>query len=115
MNLLIIVLITLLFAKIDADFLNTGYRFKSHNSRFILRSLVVIAICRYDWELLLLSTAIFVFLFDYALNLFRHLPILNQGDTANWDKFWKVQSPYLQLAFKTIFLITTIILFICKL
>ncbi len=111
MSILFTIIIAVLFARIDADFLNTGYRFVSHNSRFILRAMVVLAISVYDWKLLLLNTVIFVFLFDYTLNLFRHLPILHQGTTANWDKFWSVQSPYLQLAVKIIFLITSIIIY----
>lgn len=108
---ILVIIITLLFAKIDADFLNSGYRFKDHNYRFTLRALVVIGISLYDYKLLLLNTAIFIFLFDYALNLFRHLSVWNQGTTANWDKFWSVQSRYLQLAVKIIFLITSIIIY----
>ena len=109
-GILSIILITLFFAKEDANYLNAGYRFKDHTSRFVFRALAV-AILSDTLKELLLYTGIFIFLFDYALNFFRHLPILYIGNTANWDIFWN-KIPYIQLAFKTIILIITILIYI---
>ncbi len=100
--------ITILFALIDAQYLNAGYRFESHFSRWILRLFVVLAMST-DWTDFVLFSAVLYLVFDYALNYFRKLPILYIGSTSKIDKFWH-DKPYLQLAFKIIFLLLAITL-----
>jgi hypothetical protein len=62
--------ITILFALIDAQYLNAGYRFESHFSRWILRLFVVLAMST-DWTDFVLFSAVLYLVFDYALNYFR--------------------------------------------
>ena len=57
----------------------------------------------------LLYSVVFYLVFDYALNYFRSMPILYMGSTSKIDKFWH-DKPYLQLAFKIIFLLLAITL-----
>ena len=103
-----IIPITILFALIDAQYLNAGYRFESHFSRWLLRLLVVLVMST-DWTDFVLFSAVLYLVFDYALNYFRKLPILYIGSTSKIDKFWH-DKPYLQLAFKIIFLLLAITL-----
>ena len=95
--------ITILFALIDAQYLNAGYRFESHASRWILRLLVVLGLST-DWTDFVLFSAVFYMVFDYALNYFRKLPIFYMGTVAKLDKIWGGDYR-LQLAFKITFLI----------
>lgn len=104
---------TLLSAKIDADSLNQGYRFKDHSVRWVQRGLVVAALSQQGLWLFLLNTALFYLVFDYTLNVLRGLPVLYIGSVAHTDRLW-TGKPVLQLIFKTIFFITTLILFLCN-
>ena len=106
--ILLTTIITVLFAKIDADILNTGYRFTSHASRFALRALVVAGLSSTLQEFIL-GGALFYLLFDYALNIMRSLPLLYIGDTAQIDKFWS-RKPWFQLVFKITFFIISLLL-----
>ncbi len=99
-----IIPITILFALIDAQYLNAGYRFESHFSRWLLRAFVVLAMST-DWTDFVLYSAVFYLVFDYALNYFRGLPILTVGKTSIIDKFFK-DMPYVQLALKVTLVIT---------
>jgi len=106
--IILISVITVLFAKIDADILNTGYRFTNHASRFLLRALVVIGISQ-TLQQFILGGALFYLLFDYSLNVMRGLPLLYIGETAQIDKFWS-RKPWFQLVFKITFLIISLLL-----
>ena len=98
-----IIPITILFALIDAQYINAGYRFESHFSRWILRLFVVLAMST-DWTDFVLFSAVLYLVFDYALNYFRKLPIFYMGTVAKLDKIWGGDYR-LQLAFKITFLI----------
>jgi len=103
-----IIPITILFALIDAQYINAGYRFESHFSRWILRLFVVLAMST-DWTDFVLFSAVLYLVFDYALNYFRKLPIFYMGTVAKLDKIWGGDYR-LQLAFKITFLIFAITL-----
>ncbi len=104
--------ITILFALIDAQYLNAGYRFESHFSRWILRLFVVLAMST-DWTDFVLFSAVLYLVFDYALNYFRKLPILYIGNTSKIDiikgKIEKI-IPYFDLQSKIIFIMTSLII-----
>ena len=105
-----IIPITILFALIDAQYLNAGYRFESHFSRWLLRALVVLAMST-DWTDFVLYSAVFYLVFDYALNYFRKLPILYMGETSYIDRFWltrPINQKINPLIFKITFLIFAI-------
>jgi len=107
------IVIALLFARIDADVLNAGYRFKGHATRWVLRAITIVAVsCESAW-LFFLNVAIFYLIFDYALNLMRNLPMMYVGTTAYTDRI--LNRPITQLIFKIVLFLTTLILFVCKL
>ena len=104
MGISLIIVITLLFALIEAQIFKAGYRFEDHSMRFILRALVCVGMAGSITDFFLLSS-IFYAIFDYALNYFRGLPILTVGKTSIIDKFFK-DMPYVQLALKVTLVIT---------
>lgn len=105
----IVIFVTIIFAYIDAEYLNNGFRFKDHSLRFILRAIVVLALCSSFAEAFLFA-CIFYSVFDYALNLFRGLPFLYVGSTAFSDKLFS--DKYIQLGLKISLLILSIIIYI---
>jgi hypothetical protein len=113
MILSLVIVITLLCAIIDAQYLNEGYRFESHTTRWGLRALILIVAAR-DWSGMFINptdlffySSVFYLIFDYSLNYFRCLPILYVGETSIIDRFWKPM-PILQLIFKITLVITSI-------
>lgn len=101
------ILFVLASALIDGEDYNNGYRFTDHSSRFLLRALVTF-IAANDIYQLFLYASVFYLIFDYALNIICHRPLLYIGQTSKIDKLWK--NKYIQLTFKIILVTIAIVL-----
>ena len=122
---MISIIFTILFALgsayYDSRLFKSGMFFTNHFPRFIFRAVIVFLISYlftankdnwlYTFLVFLLNSAIFYFLFDYALNFFWGKPILRIGQVAIIDKIWlSLGGSVYQLIFKIVFVVGMAIL-----
>ena len=110
MNLIYISIIIYLFARIDDNTLDRGYYIFSHNNRWLLRSLTVVAISTTTLELLGYAL-FFIATFDQVLNYLQEKDLMYLGETAEWDKFFN-SKPMLYITVKVIALFLGVYLLI---
>lgn len=86
---ILIILMILSIAHIDAEDVNEGNYIQDHTSRWIMRAIIFVVLCFLDWWTAVFYAVAFVGIFDHAFNLFRGHDFWRLGTTAKWDIFWQ--------------------------
>ena len=107
-QLLLFILYMISEAYNDATGFKKGDFFVSHRSRVIKRTIVTLILTFGVFPTMLLFIGIWVFSFDYLINIYWGKEITYIGGTAKWDLMLQNLKPITIFILKLIFLILTI-------